>query len=34
VIAYYTFQEALRNRLFALTLAGLVCLLGITEFIG
>lgn len=33
-IAGYTFQEALRNRLFALTLVGLVCLLGITEFIG
>ena len=33
-IARYTFQEALRNRLFGLTLAGLVCLLGVTEFIG
>ncbi|MBI2994664.1 MAG: ABC transporter permease [Gammaproteobacteria bacterium] len=33
-IAFYTFQEALRNRLFVLTLVGLVCLLGVTEFIG
>jgi ABC-type transport system involved in multi-copper enzyme maturation permease subunit len=33
-IARYTFLEALRNRLFGLTAAGLLCLLGITEFIG
>ena len=33
-IARYTFLEAVRNRLFGLTAAGLVCLLGITEFIG
>lgn len=33
-IAYYTFQEAVRNRLFILTIVGLVCLFGITEFIG
>lgn len=30
----YTFREAVRNRLFRLTLAGMVCLLGVTEFIG
>jgi ABC-type transport system involved in multi-copper enzyme maturation permease subunit len=33
-IARYTFLEAVRNRLFALTVTGLVCLLGLTEFIG
>jgi ABC-type transport system involved in multi-copper enzyme maturation permease subunit len=33
-IARYTFLEAVRNRLFALTAAGLVCLLGVTEFVG
>ena len=33
-IAHYTLLEAVRNRLFGLTAAGLVCLLGITEFIG
>ena len=33
-IANYTFQEAVRNRLFVLTIIGLVCLFGITEFIG
>ncbi len=34
IIAYYTFVEGLRNRLFALTVVGLVCLLGIAEFVG
>ena len=33
-IAVFTFREAVRNRLFRLTLAGMVCLLGLTEFIG
>ncbi len=33
-IAVYTFREAVRNRLFWLTLAGMVCLLGLTEFVG
>jgi len=33
-IARFTFYEAVRNRLFMLTLAGLVCLLGLTEFVG
>jgi ABC-type transport system involved in multi-copper enzyme maturation permease subunit len=33
-IARYTFLEAVRNRLFGLTAAGLICLLGLTEFIG
>ena len=33
-IAYYTFLEALRNRLFLLSLTGLVCLFGIAEFAG
>jgi ABC-type Na+ efflux pump permease subunit len=33
-IAAYTFREAVRNRLFLLTLAGMVCLLGLTEFVG
>ena len=34
VIAFYTFQEGLRNRLFTMTAIGLVCLFGLTEFIG
>jgi len=33
-IARYTFLEAIRNRLFLLTVAGLVCLLGIAGFAG
>ncbi|MBI2969381.1 MAG: ABC transporter permease [Gammaproteobacteria bacterium] len=33
-IARYTFLEAVRNRLFGLTIVGLVCLLGLTEFVG
>ncbi|NNE38621.1 MAG: ABC transporter permease [Gammaproteobacteria bacterium] len=33
-IAYYTFREATQNRLFVLTLIGLVCLLGAAEFVG
>ena len=33
-IARFTFFEAMRNRLFLLTLAGLVCVLGLTEFVG
>lgn len=33
-IAAYTFMEATRNRMFLLTLAGLVCLLGLAEFTG
>lgn len=33
-IARYTFVEALRNRLFLLSLIGLVCLFGIAEFAG
>jgi ABC-type transport system involved in multi-copper enzyme maturation permease subunit len=33
-IARFTFYEAVRNRLFALTLVGLVCVLGLTEFVG
>lgn len=33
-IAYYTFLEALRNRLFLLGLIGLVCLFGVAEFAG
>jgi ABC-type transport system involved in multi-copper enzyme maturation permease subunit len=33
-IAYYTLLEAVRNRLFGFTLAGMVCLLGLTEFVG
>ena len=33
-IARYTFYEAVRNRLFLLTAIGLVCLLGLTAFIG
>ena len=34
IIAFYTFKEGTRNRLFRLTLAGLLCLLGIAEFTG
>ena len=34
VIARYTFLEAVRNRLFGLTVVGLICLLGVTEFAG
>lgn len=34
IIARYTFVEALRNRLFMLTVVGLVCLLGLAEFAG
>jgi Cu-processing system permease protein len=33
-IARFTFFEAVRNRLFALTLVGLICVLGLTEFVG
>lgn len=33
-IAAFTFLEAIRNRLFSLTIAGLVCLLGLAAFIG
>jgi ABC-type transport system involved in multi-copper enzyme maturation permease subunit len=33
-IAAYTFREAVRNRLFVLTLVGMVCLLGLTAFVG
>ena len=33
-IAAYTFREAVRNRLFWLTLGGMLCLLGLTEFVG
>ena len=33
-IARFTFFEAVRNRLFYLTLAGLVIVLGLTEFVG
>lgn len=33
-IARFTFFEALRNRLFLLTLIGLLCVLGLTEFVG
>jgi len=34
VIARYTFIEGLRNRVFGLTAVGLICLFGLTEFIG
>ena len=34
IIARFTFLEAVRNRLFSLVLVGLVCMLGLTEFIG
>lgn len=34
IIAYYTFIEAIRNRMFLLMVVGLVCLLGIAEFTG
>ena len=33
-IAAYTFREAVRKRLFMLTLCGLLCLLGLTAFVG
>ena len=33
-IARFTFHEAVKNRLFVLTLAGLLCVLGLTEFVG
>ena len=33
-IARFTFFEAMRNRLFVLTIIGLVCVLGLTEFVG
>ncbi|MEX2354212.1 MAG: ABC transporter permease, partial [Gammaproteobacteria bacterium] len=33
-IARFTFLEAIRNRLFLLTVAGLVCLLGMAGFVG
>jgi len=33
-IARYTFLEAIRNRMFPLTVVGLVCLFGIAEFTG
>ena len=33
-IAKYTFLEALRNRLFAITVIGLVCVFGLIEFVG
>lgn len=34
IIARYTFVEATQNRLFRLTLVGLICLFGIAEFAG
>ncbi len=34
IIARFTFYEAVRNRLFILTLVGLLCVLGLTEFVG
>ena len=33
-IARFTFLEAVRNRLFALTFVGLFCVFGLTEFVG
>lgn len=33
-MARFTFLEAVRNRLFSLVIVGLVCILGLTEFIG
>ena len=33
-IARYTFREAIRNHLFILTVLGLICFFGLTEFIG
>ena len=33
-IAGFTFLEAVRNRMFVLTVAGIVCLFGLTEFTG
>jgi ABC-type transport system involved in multi-copper enzyme maturation permease subunit len=34
IIAGYTFLEGLRNRVFGLSAVGLVCLFGLTEFVG
>ena len=34
IVARFTFLEAVRNRLFTLVIVGLVCILGLTEFIG
>jgi Cu-processing system permease protein len=34
IIARYTFIEGLRNRVFVLSAVGLVCLFGLTEFVG
>jgi ABC-type transport system involved in multi-copper enzyme maturation permease subunit len=34
IIARFTFFEAVRNRLFPLVIISLVCILGLTEFIG
>ena len=34
VIAGYTFLEGLRNRVFGLSVIGLICLFGLTEFVG
>ena len=33
-IAVFTFLEAIRNRLFSLTIVGLICLLGLAAFVG
>ena len=33
-ISLYTFHEAVRNRLFAMMLIGMICMIGLTEFIG
>lgn len=33
-IARFTFYEALRNRLFAMAVVGVICALGLTEFVG
>lgn len=34
IVARFTFLEAVRNRLFTLVIVGLICILGLTEFIG
>ena len=34
IVARFTFLEAIRNRLFTLVIVGLICILGLTEFIG
>jgi len=34
IVARFTFLEAVRNRLFVLVIIGLICILGLTEFIG